>query len=125
MGFGLLANYTYVDGSADNGSDLPFNSRHQVNISPYYENGPFSARVTYNWRSRYFTGVDRGDQMYVRAYTGLDATAGYRFNDQVSLTVSGQNLLDSEYYAYANTVTLPRGVYRTGRKLMATLSIDF
>jgi iron complex outermembrane receptor protein len=125
MGFGLLANYTYVDGSADNGSDLPFNSRHQVNISPFYENGPFSARVTYNWRSKYFTGVDRGDQMYVRAYTGLDATAGYRFNEQVSLNVSAQNLLDSEYYAYANTVALPRGVYRTGRKLMATLSVDF
>jgi iron complex outermembrane receptor protein len=63
--------------------------------------------------------------MYVRAYTGLDATAGYAFNDRVSLTVSGQNLLDSEYYAYANTVALPRGVYRTGRKLMATLSVDF
>ena len=124
-GFGLLANYTYVDGSADNGSDLPFNSRHQVNISPFYENGPFSARLTYNWRSKYFTGVDRGDQMYVRAFTGLDATAGYAFTDRVSLTVSGQNLLDSEYYAYANTVALPRGVYRTGRKLMATLSVDF
>jgi iron complex outermembrane receptor protein len=125
FGFGVLANYTYVDGSADNGSDLPFNSRHQVNISPFYENGPFSARVTYNWRSKYFTGVDRGDRMYVRAFTGLDATAGYAFNDNVSLTISGQNLLDSEYYAYANTVALPRGVYRTGRKLMATLSVDF
>ena len=124
-GFGLLANYTYVDGSADNGSDLPCLSRHQVNISPFYENGAFSARVTYNWRSKYFTGVDRGDQMYVRPFTGLDATAGYRFNERVSLTVSGQNLLDSEYYAYANTVSLPRGVYRTGRKLMATLSVDF
>ena len=124
-GFGLLANYTYVDGSADNGSDLPFNSKHQVNISPFYENGAFSARVTYNWRSKYFTGIDRGDQLYVRPFTGLDATAGYRFNEQVSLTVSGQNLLDSEYYAYANTVSLPRGVYRTGRKLMATLAVDF
>lgn len=104
---------------------MPFNSKHQVNISPFFEQGPFSARVTYTWRSKYFTGVDRGDNMYVRAYTGLDATAGYAFTDRVSLTVSGQNLLDSEYYAYANTVSLPRGVYRTGRKLMATLSVEF
>ena len=124
-GLGLLANYTLVDGSADNGSDLPFNSRHQVNISPFFESGPFSVRATYTWRSKYFTGLDRGDQMYVRAFTGLDATASYAFNDRVSFTVSGQNLLDSEYYAYANTVSLPRGVYRTGRKLMATLSVDF
>ena len=55
----------------------------------------------------------------------LDATAGYQINDNVSLTVSGQNLLDSEYYSYANTVALPRGVYRTGRKLMATLAVEF
>lgn len=124
-GFGVLANYTYVDGSAENGQDLPFNSRHQVNVSPFYENGPFSARLTYTWRSRYFTGLDRGDAMYVRAYKGLDATASYAINDRVSLTVSGQNLLDSEYYAYANTVDLPRGVYRTGRKLLATLAVEF
>ena len=125
LGFGVLANYTLVDGSADNGQDLPFNSKHQVNLSPFYENGPFSARVTYTWRSRYFTGLDRGDAMYVREVDTLDATAGYAFSDNVSLTFSGQNLLDSEYYAYANTEALPRGVYRTGRKLMATLSVEF
>ena len=124
-GLGLLANYTYVDGSADNGQDLPFNSKHQVNISPFYESGPFSARVTYTWRSKYFTGIDRGDNLYVRAYTGLDATAGYAFNERVSLTVSGQNLLDSEYYSYANKENLPRGIYRTGRKLLATVSVSF
>lgn len=124
-GFGLLANYTLVDGEADNGQDLPFNSKHQVNISPFYESGSFSARATYTWRSKYFTGLDRGDAMYVRDVSSLDATAGYAFTDNVSLTVSGQNLLDSEYYAYANTVALPRGVYRTGRKLMATLAVEF
>ena len=124
-GFGLLANYTLVDGEAANGQDLPFNSRHQVNLSPFYENGPWSVRATYTWRSKYFTGLDRGDRMYVRDVETLDATAGYAFTDNVSLTISGQNLLDSEYYAYANTVALPRGVYRTGRKLMATLSVEF
>lgn len=124
-GLGLLANYTYVDGSTDGGNDLPFNSKHQLNISPFYESGPFSARVTYTWRSKYFTGIDRGDNLYVRAYTGLDATAGYAFTDSVSLTVSGQNLLDSEYYSYANKENLPRGIYRTGRKLLATLSVSF
>jgi iron complex outermembrane receptor protein len=124
-GFGLLANYTYADGEADGGAPLPYNSKNQINISPFYEMGPFSARVTYNWRSKYFTGLDRGDQMFVRAYKGLDATAGYAFNEQVNLSVSAMNLLDSEYYAYANTTALPRGVYKTGRKLQATLSVNF
>lgn len=125
MGFGLLANYTYADGEADGGAPLPYNSKHQINVSPFYEHGPFSARVTYNWRSKYFTGLDRGDQMFVRAFKGLDATAGYAFSENVNLSVSAQNLLDSEYYAYANTTMLPRGVYRTGRKLQATLNVAF
>lgn len=124
-GFGLLANYTYVDAEAENGDPLPYNSEHQLNISPFYENGPFSARLAYSWRSEYFTGVDRANNMYVDEHENLDATASWAFTDQVSLTLAGQNLLDSEYYNYADTVALPRGVYRTGRKLMATLAVNF
>jgi iron complex outermembrane receptor protein len=124
-GFGLLANYTYADGEGQKGAPLPYNSKHQVNLSPFYENGPFSARVTYTWRSKYFTGVDRGDDMFVRASKNLDATLGYAVNQNVSVSVAAQNLLDAEYYAYANTTALPRGVYRTGRKLMATLNVTF
>ncbi|GAD58759.1 LOW QUALITY PROTEIN: N-acetylglucosamine-regulated TonB-dependent outer membrane receptor [Brevundimonas abyssalis TAR-001] len=124
-GFGLLANYTYVDAEADNGDPLPYNSNHQLNISPFYENGPFSARLGYSWRSEYFTGVDRANNMYVDDHENLDATVSWAFSDQVSMTFAGQNLLDSEYYNYADTVALPRGVYRTGRKLMATLAVNF
>lgn len=124
-GFGLLANYTYADASGQKGASLPYSSKHQVNLSPFYEAGPFSARATFTWRSKYFTGVDRGDNMYVRAAKTLDATVGYAVNKNITMSVSGQNLLDSEYYAYANTTALPRGVYRTGRKLQATLNVAF
>lgn len=124
-GFGLLANYTYADGQGQDGAPLPYNSKHQVNISPFYENGPFAARVTYSWRSKYFTGIDRGDQMFVRPYKSLDVSGTYNITKNFSLTVAGMNLLDSEYYAYANTTALARGVYRTGRKYMATLSVTF
>jgi len=41
------------------------------------------------------------------------------------MTVAGQNLMDSEYFNYADTTALPRGIYRTGRKLMATLAVNF
>jgi len=124
-GFGLLANYTYADGSGQGGAPLPYNSKNQINVSPFYEHGPFSARATFNWRSKYFTGIDRGDAMFVKASKTLDATVGYAINQNITMSVSGQNLLDSEYYAYANTTALPRGVYRTGRKLQATLNVSF
>ncbi|WP_454718037.1 TonB-dependent receptor [Caulobacter segnis] len=124
-GFGLLANYTYADAEGKAGAPLPYSSKNQINISPFYEMGPFSARATFNWRSKYFTGVDRGDNMFVRAQKSLDATVGYAVNQNITVSVSGQNLLDTEYYAYANTTALARGVYRTGRKLQATLNVSF
>ena len=124
-GFGLLANYTYADGNGSDGQDLPYNSKHQVNISPFYENGPVQLRATYTWRSEYFTGIDRGDNMYVKDSDNLDVSGTYNFTDNVSLTLAGMNLTDAEYYAYANTEALPRGVYRTGRKYMATISLSF
>lgn len=124
-GFGLLANYTYADGSSSTGRDLPYNSRDQVNISPFYETEKFTARINYGWRSEYFTSVDRGDEMYADDYTSVDATLAYRFTDNWSVSVDGMNLLDSEYYTYANTPSLPRGTYRTGKRFMATMRFQF
>jgi iron complex outermembrane receptor protein len=124
-GFGVLANYTYADAHGEDGAPLPYNSKHQVSVSPFFESGPVSLRGTYTWRSKYFTGIDRGDQMYVRSSENVDVSATYNFTDYLGLTLSGMNLTDSEYYAYANTPRLPRGVYRSGRKFLATVNLTF
>ncbi|WP_213980823.1 TonB-dependent receptor [Sphingomonas sp. dw_22] len=125
LGFGVLANYTYADGHGQDGADLPYNSKHQVSFSPFFENGPFALRGTYTWRSKYFTGIDRADQMYVRDTANVDVSATYNITKEIGLTISGMNLTDSQYYAYANTPQLPRGVYKTGRKLLATVNVNF
>src|SRR3546814_10904727 len=75
MGFGVLANYTYSDGNGKDGADLPYNSRHQASLSPFFESGPVAIRGTYTWRSKYFTGIDRGDQMYDRESTSEEHTS--------------------------------------------------
>jgi iron complex outermembrane receptor protein len=124
-GFGVLANYTYSDASSSTGADLPYNSRHQVSLSPFFESGPFSLRGTYTWRSKYFTGIDRGDNMYVRDSANVDVSATFNVNKWVGVTLSGMNLTDSQYYAYANTENLPRGVYKNGRKALATLNFKY
>jgi iron complex outermembrane recepter protein len=125
FGLGLLANYTYSDGSSSTGADLPYNSRHQASLSPFFETGPVALRATYTWRSKYFTGIDRGDNMYVRDAANVDVSATWNFTKEVGLTLSGMNLTDSQYYAYANTQQLPRGVYKSGRKLLATVNVNF
>lgn len=124
-GFGFIGNYTYADGASDAGLPLPYNSKGQLNISPFFENEHWTARVTYSWRDKYFTNVDRGDSLWTRAYTSVDATIGYKINDHFTVSLDGMNLTDSVYHSYANNEKLTRGAYRTGRRYMATLRFQF
>ncbi|MBD9377412.1 TonB-dependent receptor [Pseudoxanthomonas sp. PXM04] len=124
-GFGVLANYTFSDAQANSGRDLPFNSRHQFNISPYFESGNWTARITYGWRDKYFTQVSGGREIWVKDYASLDASVGYRVNDFLSVSLDGMNLLDEEYHSYSGVEQLTRGVYRTGRRFMTSLRVQF
>jgi iron complex outermembrane recepter protein len=73
-GFGISANYTYIDSSTDvpdeddaepvdtDGStfgDLPADglSKNSYNVAAFYEKGPWQVRVAYNWRSEYLLSV--------------------------------------------------------------------
>lgn len=124
-GLGLVANYTYSDGQSDTGDPLPYNSKTQYNISPFFENDDWSARITYSHRSKYFTNVDRGDNLWTRAYDSVDASVAYKITDSFSVGLEAMNLLDEAYQSYATTERLTRGVYRSGRRYMASLRFQF
>ncbi len=126
-GFGLLTNFTYADAKASNGGRLPFNSKQQLSFSPFFENDRLSARLTYSLRSKYYTQADRGNFLVTDDHDTLDASLNLKLGDKLSLGLDGMNLLDSEYRSYAEvpgvaaTEKLTRGIYRTGRRYMATL----
>lgn len=126
-GFGLFANYTLADGTTRSGQDLPYNSKNAVNLSPYYEKGPFSARITYGWRSHYLAGgyVAGSPPASVAAYRELDASASWHFTDKLSLNLNAMNLLDETYLQYLGSKDLIAGKYSSGRRYMATLHYDF
>ena len=63
-GFGVIANYTYSDADSAGGDPIPGNSKDTANLSAYFENQRFSARLSYNYRSAYFVDNDRGRQLY-------------------------------------------------------------
>jgi TonB-dependent receptor len=126
-GFGLLANYTYADGENNTGDPLPYQSRNSIAFSPYYEKGPINARLTYNWRDHYLAGgyVAGAAPASVDDYAELGASIGYRFNDNWSLQVDAQNLLDEEYFQYLGDKEHIAGKYKSGRRYMATLNFKF
>jgi iron complex outermembrane recepter protein len=115
-GFGLQTNYTYAHADASTGLNMPFLSKNTLNIIPYYEKGPWSARINYSWRSPYFTQIGRLDsKVFADQYKELDFTAGYQVNDWMGVTFSATNLLDSTYYWYNDVKYAPIGMYKNGR----------
>lgn len=121
-GFGLVANYTYADAKLNSGGALPYSSKNSYSLSPYYEMGPFSARLTYNWRSPYLAGgyIAGAPPATTGTYKDLGASLGYKLNDHISFTLDGMNLLNSQYIQYLGTESMPLNKYTTGRRYMLT-----
>ncbi|PKH71233.1 TonB-dependent receptor [Stenotrophomonas sp. Betaine-02u-21] len=126
-GFGLTGNYTYANGENNTGDPLPYQSRNAVAFSPYYEKGPLNARLTYNWRDSYLAGgyVAGAAPASVDDYAELGASIGYTFNENWSLTVDAQNLLDETYFQYLGDKEHLAGKYKSGRRYMATVHFKF
>jgi TonB-dependent receptor len=117
-GLGLSASYTYLTStglpnSFLNGgvsvnappSGTPGNlplaqlSKHTVNIAPFYEKGPVSVRVAYNWRSKFLLTesdvIFPYDPIWQDASGTLDASAFYTINPHVKVGVQAQNLTNT------------------------------
>jgi len=127
-GFGAIANYTWADGETSQGHPMPYQSKNSFSLGPYYESGPFSARVSYSWRSHYLAGgyVAGAPPAVVDDYADLSLSAGWRFTDNLSLNFDAMNLLNEKYHQYAvgNKDELFAD-YTTGRRYMLNLRFNF
>jgi len=118
--FGLQANYTYADGSTDEGLQLPFSSKHTINLTPYFDNGTVNARLTYGWRSKYFREIGRnGVAVTTDEYAQLDAAFGWRLTNNIELTAQILNMLDETHYEYAGEESRLLNLYKNGRRYFA------
>jgi iron complex outermembrane recepter protein len=126
-GFGAKANFTYSNASTSKGGALPYNSKDSYSIGPYFEQGPYSASVSYSWRSSYLAGgyVAGAPATFIDGWKELDASLGYVIDKNFSLSLSAQNLLNSKYYAYLGSKTQLSEQYVTGRDYMLALHFKF
>jgi len=132
-GFGMQANYTFVDSSAPSqvvglNTPLQYLSRHSFNLIGMYEKGPFSARIAYNWRSSYYnslyaaSGTFAGTAAtYNKSYGWLDASLGYDISDNLTVSVEGSNLLHTRIDQYFTTVTRPASTTINDRQFIVGL----
>jgi len=115
-GFGVSGNYSYVESSGlpntflNTGSpvnigsippgNLPLEglSKHNINLEGFYEKGPLSVRVAWNWRSKFL--LTAADVIFpytsiFNAATGqLDASIFFNVTKNIKVGVQGVNLLD-------------------------------
>ena len=120
-GLGLQANYTYVDSEMNSpgaSASLPLQnfSRNSYNLIGLYELGPVSARVAYNWRSRFLSGITNvvglgSLPVYTRGYGWLDASLRLKVNPRLTLALEGNNLLNTRRTSYYGEATRPQSAW--------------
>lgn len=131
-GFGVLATYSYIDSSTPikdaAGRTLPFPglSKNNVNLVGYYEKGPISIRVAYNWRDDYLVGLSAAATgIYNDSYTDLSATLRYNVSSNISLGLEANNLLDEKQRTYDGASEGLRTNVFFGRIYKASVSVKF
>ncbi len=109
-GLGLEANFTYMTGKQINPDGVKSTflgqSKTSYNLVGLYERGAVSARLAYNWRSKFLSESPYRNfpdlNLYVAPLRSLDGSISYRLNKNLTLTLDGNNLLDQPYHDYFN-----------------------
>ncbi len=125
--FGIAANYTYADGEATGGGPLNGTSKNTYNLSGYFENERFNARVSYTVRDAFYAGVSRTDAFYQDDFGTLSASLGYKVTDWMTITLDGLNLNNPKYKYYTETDAglLPYAIYSNGRQYYLNVRFKF
>jgi iron complex outermembrane recepter protein len=136
--FGIILNYTYADGrqtselnytvgtaQVTGDSRLVGTSKHTGNAIAYYESAHFSARVAYNYRSAFYSGLDRSSAFTQDGIGTLDANLTFIYNETFSVSLDGLNLNNPTLKYYALNEDQPRAFYKNGSQYYAMAHFKF
>ena len=109
--FGIQANATYMDSHVKKTAEQDKNqagvSRLTGNLTGMYENGPWSARLTYNARSKWLSYCDTSSEwggnegcVYIKGTQRIDFSGSYKLSDNVTLALDLNNLFPTPMRTY-------------------------
>jgi TonB-dependent receptor len=133
-GFGVAANYTYVDASATRDTDsgaptcgYPGLSPQSYNGSVFYENDKFQARISYNWRNHFSVDCGGGSTLPRNraAYGQSDASLRYNLTAKAAIYADFINLNNARMHEYANNETQFLTLEDVGRRVNVGLRMAF
>ncbi|KMT63755.1 TonB-dependent receptor [Catenovulum maritimum] len=136
-GFGISANYTYIDYTRD--VEDPFTneilnlveeetSKNTINTTLYYEGDDFSARVSYNFREGYnkeYRNEYKDEGTFVRGYDDKGVwkfSSRYKLSNDMSVSFEVINLTNSEKKQWGNIYNKqPMEYFVNGRQFLLGL----
>lgn len=109
--------------------DAPYTSKYSGNAVLFYDTPTFSARLAYNYRSLYKTGIDYnnpGYSVYNKPTSRLDAAVNFTPVKFLTLSVEGTNLLKNNIQSYFGAYdALPVGIRVQARTIQASARFRF
>jgi len=131
-GFGVTANAAFTTSEisiknqsfGDMSIPLPGLSKRVFNLTAYYEQNGFSARVSQRYRSDYVAeigGIGGASELtFTKPDRVVDLQLGYDFASVKGLSVLFQvnNLTDTAFQTYSGTTDRPRGYTKYGRQML-------
>jgi TonB-dependent receptor len=141
-GFGVQANYTYADSSAERqvtnlvtgttrieDVSLEKLSKHSYNLVGLYEKGPLTARLAWNWRGRYLdttTGSGaNGRFQFQEPYATLDASINVNLNSHIAVGIDAVNLNNRMGVTYIDSSGQPLQYTLNDRRFGLTLRATY
>ncbi len=139
-GFGVIANYTIVDGDVEfDNLQVPSSGDPQFavtglsdsyNIIGLYDRNGIQARLAYNWRDQFLTstiGVSGtpNNPLYVEDYGQWDFNASYDVTERLTLFVEGINITDETTRVVGRTPGYVNFATQTGSRYNFGLRYGF
>lgn len=133
-GFGVQANYTYVDSKIDkpiSGQKMTFPgvSKHNVNGTLYYSKDKLDARVAVVYRTAYLSQFPWAGYVAfpvsTEASLNVDMSISYQFTDKLGLTFTGSNLTREDRRDYLSNEAVFEHFYTGTRSFALALRAKF
>ncbi|MCH1917849.1 TonB-dependent receptor [Shewanella sp. A3A] len=129
-GFGINANFTYIDADESEDFELTNSSERTWNVIAYWENDTFSARVAMNHRSPYVQ--DSSDSFFARegrvvdGREQVDVILGYSPTENIDIRFGAINVTGKNEEAYfADTMKVWQTTSAIGRSYYMNLMYSF
>ena len=141
--FGAIVNYTLTNGNVPGQERSPVQdqngeffvgtglgsgviegaSDHSLNTTVYYEHEGVSARLSYNWRSKYLSETSYfGSETWTDDYGYLTFSAGYRINEQIEIVGQLINITDEDVDQYHLIPERRSKVYDNDRRFVVSVN---